>query len=125
MKRVVWFGFGYLIGLATAWSLRRRVRRTVNRFTPEHVRADVGDRSRQAVDRARVMVDDLRDAANEGLLAMRQERTTLLAEFSADEALHTGPARRIPFQRPTARPRRAGLIFRPDNRSGSGRRPSR
>ena len=33
--------------------------------------------------------------ANEGLTAMRAEKADLLAEFGGDEALHTGPARRM------------------------------
>lgn len=125
MKRIIWFVFGYTAGLASAWSVQRRLRRTVQRFTPEQVRVDVGDRSRQAVDRARLMVDDLRDAAQEGLQTMRQERELLLTEFAEDEALHIGPARRISVRRQTVRTRRGAVVFRPDGRSSSGRRPSR
>ena len=56
---------------------------------------DVADRGRQAATRARDTVVDLRNAANEGIAAMRAEKADLLAEFGSDEALHTGPARAV------------------------------
>lgn len=56
---------------------------------------------------------DIRDAANEGLTAMRAEKADLLAEFAGDEALHTGPARRM------GRPGQATQSFRPRHRSRS------
>jgi hypothetical protein len=125
MKRLFWMVVGYSLGLATGWYVQRRVKHTVERFAPEQVRNDVTDRSRQAVDRALTVVDDLRDAASEGLNAMREERSMLLAEFAEDEALHIGPARRISVRRRTIRTRRPGTDFRPEGRSGTGRKPSR
>ena len=95
MKRTFWTGIGYSLGLGTGWYVQRRVKQTVDRYAPEQVRSDVADRSRQAAARARDAVVDLRDAANEGLAAMRAEKADLLAEFASDEALHTGPARAV------------------------------
>lgn len=107
MKRTFWTGIGYSLGLGTGWYVQRRVKHTVDRYAPEQVRADVADKSRQAVSKARGTVADLRTAANEGIAAMRAEKSDLLAEFASDEALHTGPARAV-------QPRgRSDLGFRP------------
>lgn len=95
MKRTFWTGVGYTLGLGTGWYVQRRVKHTVDRYAPQQVRADVADKSRQAVSRARDTVHDLRSAANEGMAAMREEKAELLAEFAGDEVLHTGPARAV------------------------------
>ena len=95
MKRTFWTGVGYTLGVGTGWYVQRRVKHTVDRYAPEQVRADVADKSRQAVSLARDTVYDLRSAANEGIAAMRAEKADLLAEFASDEALHTGPARAV------------------------------
>ncbi len=93
MRRTFWTGLGYTLGLGTSLYVQKRVRHTMERITPEQVRHDVAEKGRQAADRARDIVIDLREAATEGLETMRQERNDLLAEFSADESLHAGPAR--------------------------------
>ena len=95
MKRTFWTGVGYTLGVGTGWYVQRRVKTTVNRYAPEQVRADVADRGRQVVSKARDTVVDLRSAANEGIAAMKAERADLLAEFASDEAMHTGPARAL------------------------------
>ena len=94
MKRTFWAVAGYTAGLGTSLYVQKRVKKTVERVAPEQVRADVADRSRRAAGKARDAMVDIRDAANEGLTAMRAEKADLLAEFAGDEALHTGPARR-------------------------------
>ncbi len=109
MRRTFWLGIGYSIGLGTSIYVQRRVRRTVDRYAPEQVRQDVVAKSRVVKDRARDVVIDLREAAQEGVDAMRRERIDLLAEFAADEELHAGPARGIdPSERAQGgfRPRR-------------------
>ncbi len=111
MKRTFWTGVGYTLGVGTGWYVQRRVKNTVDRYAPEQVRADVADKSRQAVTRARDTVHDLRSAANEGIAAMRSEKADLLAEFANDEVLHTGPARAV---QPGGRPSRG---YRPRHRS--------
>ena len=117
MKRTFYTAVGYTLGVGTGWYVQRRVKRTVEKVAPEQMRAEVADRSRQAAGatvqaaaKARDFAVDLRDAAQEGMATMRQERADLLAEFAADEAMHTGPARRLPG--------------RPENgTSGQGYRP--
>jgi hypothetical protein len=111
MKRTFWTGVGYTLGIGTGWYVQRRVKTTVDRYAPEQVRADVADKSRQAVTKARDTVHDLRSAANEGLAAMKAEKADLLAEFASDEVLHTGPARAV---QPGGRSPRG---FRPLHRS--------
>jgi uncharacterized coiled-coil DUF342 family protein len=92
MKRVFWAGTGYLVGLGSSVWVQRRVRRTVDRYTPEQVRQHVGqqvrtqaeqvaDRTRDLADRARQTVVDLREAAIEGRDAMRESEASLRAEF--------------------------------------------
>ncbi len=93
MKRIFWAGAGYTLGLGTSLYVQKRVRRTMERYTPEQVRQEVVDRSHQVADRARDAVIDLRDAAQEGIAAMRRDRADLMAEFGDDETLHAGPAR--------------------------------
>mgnify|MGYP001156928877 FL=1 len=113
MKRTFWAVAGYMAGLGTSLYVQKRVKKTVERVAPEQVRADVADRSRRAAGKARDAMVDIRDAANEGLTAMRAEKADLLAEFAGDEALHTGPARRM------GRPGQATQSFRPRHRSRS------
>ncbi|MDG1366651.1 MAG: hypothetical protein P8I99_15055 [Acidimicrobiales bacterium] len=118
MRRVFYTAAGYTLGVGTGWYVQRRLKRTVERVAPEQVRAEVADRSRQVADvgvqaatRARDLASSLREAAQEGVATMRQEQTDLLGEFAADEAMHTGPARRLPGRGETA--------------SGGGYRPRR
>jgi len=93
VKRTFWAGFGYTLGLGTSFVVQKRVRRTVERYAPEQVRNDVANRGRAVANRAREVVVDLRDAAQVGAQAVRDERAALLDEFAADDALHSGPAR--------------------------------
>ena len=95
MRRTFWTGVGYALGFGTSIYVQKRVRRTVDRYAPEQVRQDVAAKSRDVADRAREVVIDLREAAQEGVDAMRRENVDLLAEFAADEDLHAGPARGI------------------------------
>ena len=85
MKRTFWAVAGYTAGLGTSLYVQKRVKKTVERVAPEQVRADVADRSRRAAGKARDAMVDIRDAANEGLTAMRAEKADLLAEFAGDE----------------------------------------
>lgn len=100
MRRIIWTGLGYSLGLGTSFYVQKRMRQTVQRVAPEQMRADVSakgkatvQRAKGTVDRARDVVIDLRDAAQEGVDAMRRERADLLAEFDADDSMHSGPAR--------------------------------
>ncbi len=95
MKRALWTGVGYSLGLASSLYVQRRVRRTVQRYAPEHVRQEVSARSRIVAERARGIVIDLREAAAEGAAAMRREEVDLREQFAASEPSHRGPARSI------------------------------
>jgi len=114
VRRIIWTSVGYSLGLGTSFYMQKRLRRAVQRVAPERVRADVSakskatvERAKDTIDRAREVVIDLRDAAYEGVGAMQRERDDLLAEFDADESMHSGPARNL----------------RPDTKEGRGFRP--
>ncbi len=49
-KRFTWFLLGWLAGTATSAWFQRRVRRTVQRYAPEHLRRQVMERSSAAVE---------------------------------------------------------------------------
>ncbi|NIR37937.1 MAG: hypothetical protein GWN79_13235 [Actinobacteria bacterium] len=97
MKRTFWAGVGYTLGLGSSFWVQRRVRRTVERYTPEQVRIDLAVRGRRVADRARDVVVDLREAAQEGAAAMRREELHLRQEFVPQAAPHRHrPARLHP-----------------------------
>lgn len=95
MKRLWWFGAGYAAGIGTiAWA-RNKARSTVERYAPAAVRDAVADRSRQAAAQARDaavdgakdlgrkaqrLADDVRQAAADGLEAMRRTESDLQAD---------------------------------------------
>lgn len=109
MKRVVWTGMGYTLGIGTSLYVQRRVRRTVERYAPDQVRTQISATGRVVADRAREIALDLRDAAQEGAAAMREEQADLQAEFAGSRTPHRGPARAIEEARPSSgrgRPRR-------------------
>ena len=62
-RRLFWFGTGATAGLGGAVWVRRRVLRTVQRYTPERVQADVSTSVRR-------LGTDLRAAVTEGRAAM-------------------------------------------------------
>jgi hypothetical protein len=105
MKRILWSTVGYAAGLGTSVYVQRRVRRAVEYYTPEQVRRDVAVIGRQAADRARDVVIDLREAAAEGAEAMREREAELRREYAPDGPGATGASTR-PHRRPT-RPRKS------------------
>ncbi|MEZ5244736.1 MAG: hypothetical protein R2707_06555 [Acidimicrobiales bacterium] len=105
MKRVFWSTVGYAAGLGTSVYVQRRVRRAVEYYTPEQVRRDVAVLGRQAADRARDVVIDLREAAAEGAEAMREREAELRREYAPGVPGEAGTVAR-PHRRPT-RPRKA------------------
>jgi hypothetical protein len=88
MKRVFWSGVGYAAGLGTSVYVQRRVRRAVDHYTPEQVRHDVAEKSRQVVGKAKDVVIDLREAASEGADAMRAREQELKNEFGGERDRH-------------------------------------
>ncbi len=93
MKRIIWTGVGYSLGIGSSVYVQRRVRRTVERYAPAKVRGEVADRSRVLVERSRDLAFDLRDAARDGVAAMRQVERELIDEFSPQRPVaRRGPA---------------------------------
>ena len=80
-KRVFWSGVGFGAGIASTVMVKRRVRRTVNRYAPSEVRTAVSARGSDVVDRAKRVSTEIRAAADEGLRAMRVRRQELDDEF--------------------------------------------
>ena len=101
MKRVFWTSTGYVLGLGSSVWVQRRVRRTVQRYTPEQMLQQVADRTRDLTDRARQTVIDLREAATEGRAAMRESEIELHAEFGDRRPRHGGQARSMRDARPS------------------------
>jgi len=108
MKRVFWTSTGYVLGLGSSVWVQRRVRRTVERYTPEQMRRQVADRTRDMTDRARRAVIDLREAAIEGREAMRDSEMSLNAEFDR-RPRHSGQPRSMDDERRSPGPRQAPL----------------
>lgn len=73
-KRLFWLTVGLAIGFGTSYWTVRYVRRTIERYTPERLAAD----ARRV---ARTVGADLRAAASEGLVAMREREAELRAEL--------------------------------------------
>ena len=80
-KRAFWTVVGYGAGVASTVMVKRRVRRTVNRYAPTEVRNAVTARGSDVVDRAKRVAGEVRAAADEGLRAMRDRRRELDDEF--------------------------------------------
>ena len=81
LKRTFWFGTGVTAGFGGAMWIRRQVLRTVRRYTPEQVQADVTTSVRK-------LGADLRGAVRDGRHAMADRE----AELRAELAPGAGPA---------------------------------
>jgi hypothetical protein len=86
-RRSFWFGAGATAGLGCALWVRRRVLRTVHRYTPDRVQADVTASMRR-------LGSDLRAAVTEGRSAMASREAELRAELRPGPELPPGPERR-------------------------------
>lgn len=75
LRRTFWFATGATAGVGGALWVRRRVLRTVRRYTPERVQADVSDSVRR-------LGTDLRAAVREGRDAMADREAALRAELA-------------------------------------------
>ena len=73
-KRAFWFTTGATAGFGGAMWIRRQVLRTVRRYTPEHVQADVSSSVRR-------FGTDLRDAITQGRSAMASREAELRSEL--------------------------------------------
>jgi hypothetical protein len=81
-KRAFWTVVGYGAGVASTVLVKRKVRRTVNRYAPSEVRNAVTARGADVVDRAKRVTTELRAAADEGIRAMRDRRRELDDELA-------------------------------------------
>lgn len=80
-KRAFWTVVGYGAGIASTVMVKRKVRRTVNRYAPSEMRNTVSARGADVVDRAKRVSSEIRAAADEGIRAMRDRRRELDGEF--------------------------------------------
>ena len=74
VRRFVWFTTGATAGFGGAMWIRRRVLRTVNRYAPEQLQADVTTSVRR-------VGTSVRDAVAEGRNAMRERENELRSEL--------------------------------------------
>jgi hypothetical protein len=74
-RRTFWFATGATAGVGSALWLRRRVLRTVQRYTPERVQADMSDSVRR-------LGGDIRAAVREGRDAMADREAELRTELA-------------------------------------------
>ena len=74
LKRTFWFTTGATAGFGGAMWVRRQVLRTVRRYTPEQVQADVTTSVRR-------LGTDLRDAVTTGRAAMADREAELRTEL--------------------------------------------
>ncbi len=95
MKRTFWAATGFTLGFGSSLYVQKRLRRAVERYTPEQVRQGVTDVGRRAAARTRDLISDLRDAAQEGSETMRQTEQDLRSEFVADSEAHRHRPARI------------------------------
>jgi hypothetical protein len=90
LRRVFWFGTGATAGFGAAMWVRRQVLRTVRRYTPERVQADVSTSVRR-------LGTDLRAAVTEGRAAMADREVELRSALApgGDGATGRGDSARV------------------------------
>ena len=82
-RRLAWLLGGWLVGTATAAWLRRRIRRGVERYTPEHLRREVADRGTDMLRSVRRIAGEVPDATRDGRDEVRRTRHALDHEYGA------------------------------------------
>jgi hypothetical protein len=80
-RRLTWLLGGWLIGTASSVWLRRRVRRGVERYTPEHLRRDLADQGTAMVRNVRRIVGEVSDATRDGRAEVGRTRSALDHEY--------------------------------------------
>jgi hypothetical protein len=129
LKRTFWFATGAGAGFGGAMWVRRQVLRTVQRYTPEQVQADVSDSVRR-------LGTDVVDAVRSGRAAMADREAELRAELrpgAGPELVPVASAEAAPASRPAPgsapasapSPAIAGRRTRRLRRSGTGDRVAR
>ncbi len=68
-KRVIWTGVGYGLGVGSSMyvqkQVKKKVTKTVERYTPENVRTAVVAKSKDLADKAKVTTGELRSVVTE------------------------------------------------------------
>ena len=82
-RRLAWLLGGWLVGTATAAWLRRRIRRGVERYTPEHLRREAADRGTDMLRSVRRSAGEVTDATRDGRNEVRRTRHALDHEYGA------------------------------------------
>jgi hypothetical protein len=81
-KRLFWFTSGASVGFGGAMWVRRRVRRAIARYAPEHVTSEVTTSVRRAG-------TELREALSEGRTAMHDREAELRKELAPGKRLRS------------------------------------
>jgi hypothetical protein len=85
LKRTFWFGTGVTAGFGGAVWIRRRLLRTVRRYAPDQVQAEVTSSVRR-------LGTDLRSALRDGRDAMADRESQLRSELAPASRVPTGHA---------------------------------
>jgi hypothetical protein len=81
LKRTFWTAVGYSAGIGSSIYVQRRVKRTVVRYTPEHVREQASVTTQRAISGAKQVGRTVSDAVREGRNAMAETEAELQREF--------------------------------------------
>jgi hypothetical protein len=119
LKRTFWFATGAGAGFGGAMWVRRQVLRTVQRYTPEQVQADVSDSVRR-------LGTDVVDAVRSGRAAMADREAELRAELrpgAGPELVPLATAEAVPV--PASEPAPGSAPASPPSPAIAGRRTRR
>lgn len=95
MKRTFWATTGFALGVGSSVYVQKRLRRAVERYTPEQVRRDLAGAGKRVAARTRDLLADLRDAAQQGGETIRRTEQDLRSEFAEDNQAHRHRPARI------------------------------
>jgi hypothetical protein len=84
LRRTFWFATGATAGFGGAMWVRRQVLRTMRRYAPERVQADVSDQVKR-------LGTDLRAAVREGRDAMAEREAALRSELAPGAGATSAP----------------------------------
>ena len=96
-RRLLWLLGGWAIGTATAAWLRRRLRKGVRRYAPEHLRQEASDRTTDLIEGVRRITREIVAATREGADEARSTRLSL--DHRSPPRRHNRPVR-VPLRRP-------------------------
>jgi hypothetical protein len=102
LKRTFWTAVGYGAGIGSSIYVQKRVRRTVERYTPEHVRDQASLSGQRALAGAKQVGRTVAEAVREGRSTMVETEAELQREFPQPVAPGSG-ARRVSVRRASIR----------------------